>query len=121
MIIPAAILFLAAFLTALLGTFLARRFARGLGLMDAPGHRKVHTKATPRNGGIGIFWGFALPLVAAIVAISIVASHLAGHDPVSVNLWGALIRVPDQLGIHLPGMRAHAPLALLLLAATFGI
>src|SRR5215212_1384241 len=109
MIIPAAILFLAAFLTALLGTFLARRFARGLGLMDAPGHRKVHTVATPRNGGIGIFWGFAIPLLVGVGAIYILRA-----DQLPVPLG-------DFVQTHGGGMRAHAPLALLLIAATLGI
>ena len=69
MIWAGGLLFIFAFLVSLAGTYLARRFARRLGLMDDPGHRKVHTVATPRNGGIGIFWGFAVPLLVVAIAV----------------------------------------------------
>lgn len=104
-------IFFAAFCVSLAGTFLARRTARRLGLMDDPGHRKVHTVATPRNGGIGIFWGFALPLLAGVCAVLAMTpapemNWLAG--------WGTF-------HTHLPGMRAHVPLLLVFLAAAFAI
>jgi UDP-GlcNAc:undecaprenyl-phosphate GlcNAc-1-phosphate transferase len=104
-------IFLAAFLVSIAGTFLARRYARRLGLMDDPGHRKVHAVATPRNGGIGIFWGFALPLLAGIGALALVVEERS-----------------ELLGCHLPvdqhyiqGARAHIPLLLLFLGATLAI
>jgi UDP-GlcNAc:undecaprenyl-phosphate GlcNAc-1-phosphate transferase len=107
MILAGALLFLVAFAISLAGTWLARRFARKLGLMDAPGDRKVHTVATPRNGGIGIFWGFALPLLAGgLFVLSL------GHD-VLMNINGV------DVSRHVPGMKAHLPLLGLFLAATF--
>src|SRR3954451_6123660 len=98
MVFAGVLLFLTACILSVLGTFLARRYAQRLGLMDDPGHRKVHTVATPRNGGIGIFWGFALPLVAAIVAIMVVPN---GADFVGI----AGYQVPQEVMKHLPGMR----------------
>jgi UDP-GlcNAc:undecaprenyl-phosphate GlcNAc-1-phosphate transferase len=116
MLLGGAILFALAFLFSLAGTALARRVARRLGLIDAPGHRKVHSIPTPRNGGIGIFWGFALPLLLATAAILLFAPRQR-LDFASI----AGIQVPQNVLLHLPGMRAHAPLLLLFLGATFAM
>jgi UDP-GlcNAc:undecaprenyl-phosphate GlcNAc-1-phosphate transferase len=118
MLLGGAILFLASFLISLCGTALAKRFALRLGLMDAPGHRKVHIIATPRNGGIGIFWGFALPLLLCIISVLYVNSILdhANQDS-RVTVLG--VHLPSQLSVYLPGMRHDIPLAFLFLAATF--
>mgnify|MGYP001602866252 CR=1 FL=1 len=116
MLVGGAILFVIAFLVSLVGTFLARRFARRLGLIDAPGDRKVHTNPTPRNGGIGIFWGFAAPLLLASIVILTLGSE---HDVDFAAIGG--VQIPQNVLIHLPGMHAHVPLLLLLLLATFGI
>src|ERR1035437_4231987 len=88
MIIAAVILFLVAFTISLVGVGLARRYALRLGLMDDPGHRKVHTVATPRNGGIGIFWGFALPLIVGLIAIHFLQSHITLHLHASFYFTG---------------------------------
>jgi UDP-GlcNAc:undecaprenyl-phosphate GlcNAc-1-phosphate transferase len=52
-------------------TPVVRHFAPTLGLIDLPGHRKVHVQPTPRGGGIGIFLGVLIPviLVAALTAL----------------------------------------------------
>lgn len=47
----------AAFFTSLVAILIMRPLARKLGLMDAPGGRKTHTRDTPLIGGIGIFIG----------------------------------------------------------------
>ena len=53
--------FLATFLIALVLTILltpmVRSFAPEIGAIDKPSERKVHTKNTPRTGGIAIFFG----------------------------------------------------------------
>lgn len=116
MLAAAAILFALAFLLALAGTALARRVATRLGLIDAPGHRKVHTTPTPRNGGIGIFWGFAIPLLLATTAILLFAPKQHADFAAIAG-----IQIPQNVLLHLPGMRAHAPLLLLFLAATFAM
>jgi UDP-GlcNAc:undecaprenyl-phosphate GlcNAc-1-phosphate transferase len=109
-------LFLTAFVVSLAGTWLAKRYALRLGLMDAPGHRKVHTVATPRNGGIGIFWGFALPLVAGLVAVCVLSAMSVGK-PVSGESWGK----GGGVAKYLPGMRTHVPLAVLFLVGTLAM
>jgi UDP-GlcNAc:undecaprenyl-phosphate GlcNAc-1-phosphate transferase len=110
MILGAIFLFLSSFILSLIGTFLARRFAHKLGLIDKPGERKVHANPTPRNGGIGIFWGFAIPLLAGIILIltTSIDPRRNGPEPITA-----------QIRLHLPGMKAHAPLAALFLGATF--
>ncbi|MCP4783834.1 MAG: undecaprenyl/decaprenyl-phosphate alpha-N-acetylglucosaminyl 1-phosphate transferase [Fuerstiella sp.] len=52
----------AAFITSLLMTPLIRRLAPGLGLVDQPGHRKVHVTPTPMGGGIAVFLGLMVPV-----------------------------------------------------------
>jgi UDP-GlcNAc:undecaprenyl-phosphate GlcNAc-1-phosphate transferase len=98
-----------AFLISLIGTYLARRYARRLGLMDDPGHRKVHTVATPRNGGIGIFWGFAVPLLLVVVALILTVEERS-------YLLGIHLNVDQR---YIQGAKAHIPLLLTILSATF--
>lgn len=104
MLTLAIILFISAAIIAAAGTYLARRFAMRLGLMDSPGHRKVHTTTTPRNGGIGIFWGIGLPILIGLAAIQFFSAY---PD-----------KAPGMIVEHLPGLKAHRPLALLLFAGT---
>ncbi|HVX85745.1 MAG TPA: MraY family glycosyltransferase [Phycisphaerae bacterium] len=113
MLAGGAALFVLAFLLSLIGTALARRYAVRLGLIDAPGHRKVHAVPTPRNGGIGIFWGFSLPLLIAMAAV--LAINARTSDFVGTSLLGRPIAVDSR---YIRGMQAHAPLLGLLLACT---
>lgn len=52
--------FLGAFLLSLGLTPVVRWLAPVLGLIDLPGHRKVHVNPTPRGGGIAIFLGVGI-------------------------------------------------------------
>lgn len=105
MVTLALVLFLGSMIVAAIGTYAAKKFATRLGLMDAPGHRKVHTVATPRNGGIGIFWGIAVPLLAGLIAVQYFITY---PD-----------KAPDFVALHLAGLKAHWSLALLMLVCTF--
>jgi UDP-GlcNAc:undecaprenyl-phosphate GlcNAc-1-phosphate transferase len=60
---------LLAFLTSVFATPLVRRVAPQLGLIDLPGHRKVHITPTPRGGGIAIFLGLVLPCTATVLGL----------------------------------------------------
>lgn len=53
-----AIGFAAACVLALLLTPVVKRFAFWVGAVDAPNHRKVHTRIMPRLGGLAIFLAF---------------------------------------------------------------
>lgn len=57
--------FLVAFVVAVVATFVARSAARSWGIVDRPdGFRKMHSRATPRLGGVAIFIGFVAPVAA---------------------------------------------------------
>ncbi len=73
-------------LLALLGLFLAslgiswisvwgmKRLAPRIGFVDKPGHRKIHHNPKPLGGGVGIFIGVALPLLAGLIVVNFVAA-----------------------------------------------
>ena len=56
-------------------TPIVRRFAPALGLIDLPGHRKVHVTPTPRGGGIAIFLGAVVPLLATCMLCLLDQKH----------------------------------------------
>ncbi|MCA9082414.1 MAG: undecaprenyl/decaprenyl-phosphate alpha-N-acetylglucosaminyl 1-phosphate transferase [Planctomycetaceae bacterium] len=53
--------YMSAFLVSVVGTPIIRRLAPALGLVDQPGHRKVHSNPTPMGGGIAVFLGLLIP------------------------------------------------------------
>ena len=81
-----------------------RRWAPGLGLVDRPGHRKVHTHTTPTGGGLAIWLGIVAPLVVGQILVlllaardepvawlpAFVAPHLDGLVQQSGRLWSLL-------------------------------
>jgi len=77
-------------LTAVL-TWMAIRYARRAGLIDAPGERRSHVQATPRGGGVAIVvvMGLAslLLCLAGRLAVVEVALALAGLGLVAVPGW----------------------------------
>ncbi len=58
-----------------LTTAAMRRIAPQIGLLDQPAARKVHSTPTPLGGGLGIWAGVALPLVAAQLAAWWLTEH----------------------------------------------
>jgi UDP-GlcNAc:undecaprenyl-phosphate GlcNAc-1-phosphate transferase len=83
--------------------FLVRRWAPAWGLIDRPGHRKVHATPTPMGGGIGIWLG---------VVVAFAAMHAAA-------LWGKgnPDSVPQFAEPHIEGLIAKADSLWLLLGA----
>jgi len=73
--------------------FGVRRVAPRLGLIDAPGHRKVHSVPTPLGGGIGIWCG-----VIGVFALGTLAVYLLRGGDVA-DRW-----LPQSLRPHLEGM-----------------
>jgi len=69
------------FLTALAGSLVfvpvLRYWAIKRGVLDQPGERKVHSKAVPRLGGIGVYLAFLLAVLL--------------HDDLSVQMIGLLL------------------------------
>lgn len=63
--------FLIAFATATAATPVIRRMAPSLGLVDEPGHRKVHVTPTPMGGGIAVAIGLLVPVVLLVAGLAI--------------------------------------------------
>jgi UDP-GlcNAc:undecaprenyl-phosphate GlcNAc-1-phosphate transferase len=61
--LPLVLLFACSALTSYVATAVVQRGAQRIGLVDLPGDRKIHEKATPRLGGIAIIFGFGFPLL----------------------------------------------------------
>ena len=91
-------------------TGLMRLISPRIGLIDKPGARKVHLIPTPLGGGIGIWCGVVLPLVAAQILIFLwgksppewlpleLAQHLAGATYRARELW-AIIAAATVLSV----------------------
>ncbi|MBI5366210.1 MAG: undecaprenyl/decaprenyl-phosphate alpha-N-acetylglucosaminyl 1-phosphate transferase [Planctomycetes bacterium] len=86
--------FLLALAISLVATPLARAAARRAGFVDEPGERKIHQHPVALGGGVAIFAGAVLPLVAAAGAILWLSA--AG-----VPAW-----LPEGVARHLPGARS---------------
>jgi UDP-GlcNAc:undecaprenyl-phosphate GlcNAc-1-phosphate transferase len=91
------------FLIAWLALFFVRRWAPAWGLIDRPGHRKVHTTPTPLGGGLGIWLGVILTFAAIHAAAFLGRSHPE--------------MVPEFARPHLEGVLAKADALWLLLGA----
>lgn len=60
--------FLTSLALALILTPLVRKRSTELGILDQPGHRRVHSKPIARAGGVAVFIAFLVPFVGAIGA-----------------------------------------------------
>jgi UDP-GlcNAc:undecaprenyl-phosphate GlcNAc-1-phosphate transferase len=69
--------FASAFVTALLTLPLWRRWCLHFGLVDDPGHRKIHATSIPLAGGLAVLTGLLLPLLAATVLLKWNGAHIA--------------------------------------------
>ena len=83
--------------------FAVRRWGPRWGLVDRPGHRKIHSAPMPTAGGLAIWLGIVLPLAAGqivlwtldakLTSISLpefIAPHLSGLLQRSGRLWELL-------------------------------
>ncbi len=84
-------------IVSLFSTAVVRRMAPRWGLIDRPGHRKVHTTPTPMGGGLAVFAGIVVPLACGYLLLlwwpkdvalpAIVAPHVAGILQQAPKLW----------------------------------
>lgn len=72
-----------------------RRRCIRFGLVDDPGHRKIHASPIPLAGGLAVFTGILIPLLAGI-AIGLAVHH---SDTVSLFQYGLNKRAIQLLGI----------------------
>jgi UDP-GlcNAc:undecaprenyl-phosphate GlcNAc-1-phosphate transferase len=83
--------------------FAVRRFGPKLGLVDRPGHRKVHVAPTPTSGGLAIWLGIVLPLALGHCAVAALLAYRASH---AGEPWP--IAIPAFIEPHLPGLLDQA-------------
>jgi UDP-GlcNAc:undecaprenyl-phosphate GlcNAc-1-phosphate transferase len=116
MLLPIACLCLLSFAISWVATSAARRIAPKFDFVDRPGQRKIHHRAMPYGGGIAIFLGFALPILAGVIYVNAfdppgwLTSRVAANWPA---LWsGARDQTRLALGLlgaallmHLLGLR----------------
>jgi len=88
-------------LVSLAVAYLVRRWAPRWGLVDRPGHRKVHSVATPLGGGLAVFTGIVAPLACGYLALLLVSGRLP---------------LPPFIATHVPGLLSQAPKLWFLLA-----
>src|SRR5437660_10513750 len=87
-------------------TFAMIRIAPRVGFVDKPGGRKIHANPKPLGGGVAIFWGFALPVLAGLAYIHLRAialqspSVLQPPDPMAPYIFGAGGQMPMVRGLH---------------------
>lgn len=70
-----------------------RRAAVKVGLLDQPGHRKVHSQPVPSGGGIGIWFG-----VIGTLALGTLAVYVCTVNPSLQEL------LPEGIRVHLGGV-----------------
>jgi UDP-GlcNAc:undecaprenyl-phosphate GlcNAc-1-phosphate transferase len=81
----------------LAAAYLVRRWAPRWGLVDRPGHRKVHSTPTPLGGGLAVFAGIVLPLALGYLLLlvapgriqmpAVVAQQVPGILSQATKLW----------------------------------
>ena len=85
--------------------FLVRRWANRWGLVDQPNARKVHVSPVPLGGGLAIWLGVSLPLLAACAVGTLAAGRFEDWLPsvVSNNVEGIQSKAGDVAWLWLCG------------------
>jgi UDP-GlcNAc:undecaprenyl-phosphate GlcNAc-1-phosphate transferase len=110
----AAILALVAisFVISWLLTFAMIRVAPRLGLVDKPGGRKTHANPRPLGGGVAIFLGIALPMIAGLVIVNFAGDWIVGRFDARQEVYdlvaGGQYQTPLSLGLLAALLVMHA-------------
>ncbi|MFO1514104.1 MAG: MraY family glycosyltransferase [Verrucomicrobiota bacterium] len=78
--------FVSAFLTTLLVLPMWRVWCERIGLVDDPGHRKIHRTPTPLAGGLAVLTGLMLPIIAAVAVLKLNGSRISSEDLLTYGL-----------------------------------
>ncbi len=91
--------------------FAVRRWGPRWGLVDRPGHRKIHSAPMPTSGGLAIWLGIVLPLAVGQVVLW---TFLVAQPPSAVGSGGAgtgtagggraTVDLPEFIAPHVPGL-----------------
>jgi UDP-GlcNAc:undecaprenyl-phosphate GlcNAc-1-phosphate transferase len=107
----AAILGLAAasFVISWVATFAMIRVAPRIGFVDKPGHRKIHSNPKPLGGGVAIFLGVLVPLLAVLLYAWLPdnLTHIESAAPEHALLGGVRLKTPLAAGIVLAAFGMH--------------
>ena len=109
---------LPSFLIAWSACYVIRRAAPAWGLIDHPGHRKVHTRPTPLGGGLAVWLGVLLTFALGQIALWILLGHQQGSDAADL---GPPAILPEFIWPHLGGLAAKSGELWGLLLAASGI
>ncbi len=94
--------YLAAFVSALATTLavlpLWRQWCLRTGLVDDPGHRKIHDRPIPLAGGLAVLTGLIVPLAAAAAWLKLNGPQMAGNAEL---LYGLEARAVQLVAIAL--------------------
>jgi UDP-GlcNAc:undecaprenyl-phosphate GlcNAc-1-phosphate transferase len=94
--------YLAAFVSAFIATLttlpLWRKWSLRTGLVDDPGHRKIHHTPTPLVGGLAVLTGLLVPLAIAVAVIIFWPTQIAGSASL---MYGIEHRARQLAGILL--------------------
>jgi UDP-GlcNAc:undecaprenyl-phosphate GlcNAc-1-phosphate transferase len=112
LIIPILSLAGISFTIAWIGTFLMKRIAPRIGFVDRPGGRKIHYDPKPLGGGVAIFLGFTLPVVAGLIVVALHHTapppvHDADAQRIAAYWSGARERAPMMLGVVVATLLMH--------------
>ncbi len=83
-----------------------RSWAPRWGLVDQPGHRKVHERPVPFGGGLAIWAGVVLPLSAGQLLLEVWQQSRSSHDETVLPAW--LGSVGTFVEPHLPGLLSQS-------------
>jgi UDP-GlcNAc:undecaprenyl-phosphate GlcNAc-1-phosphate transferase len=117
MTVPILILAGVGFLLSWALTLAMKHVAPRIGLVDRPGHRKIHSNPKPLGGGVALFWSIAIPmLIGLLLAWS--PSAFGTFEVVFLALTGSEgVDTPSRFDPYLGGIREQTPLALGLVGA----
>src|SRR6266566_1503625 len=76
---------MSAFVTAALSLPLWRRWSLRIGLVDDPGHRKIHAEPIPLAGGFAVITGLLLPVLLGSLAIWLKTHDIDVRDALAVR------------------------------------
>ncbi len=108
-----ALLAVAGFVVSLLATRAMMKLAPRIGLVDKPGHRKIHHDVRPLGGGAGIFLGVAVPMLVGVALSRVGFIPPFGKSPepdggmnptLQALLRGAIEQVPLLLSFLAAGL-----------------
>jgi len=89
--------YLAAFVSALATTLatlpLWREWCLRAGLVDDPGHRKIHDRPIPLAGGLAVLTGLLVPLCGAAALLAVGGSQIAGAGELLYGLRARAIQL----------------------------